>query len=101
MLMPKMTKCIGPKQIVERACQGIMEFQQLSKQQDEDAAATLSAPKITSQISLAIDAVDKKHVSLVDVGSWLIKSTDGSKSLLYHLLQRRHVPVPKRSYAIT
>lgn len=92
-LMPSMTKAIDPKEIVERARGNCLQFNtntsDKSEQDDPDVTTSTKSEEHT-QIGLAIDAVKKKYVSLVDTGTWIVKSADGSKPYLVTLFPKEN-----------
>ena len=88
-LMPKLVKCIDPKEIVERAkgsCQQLCQSPQ-SDQQEDTNTQSLSVTANT-QVGFAIDAVKKKLVTLADAGCWLVRSVDGTKPYAVTLLPK-------------
>ena len=83
-LMPQMVKVIDPEEIVDRA-KGKCLLSSASKYHDAQDVPKKSSERNT-QLGLAFDAVDKKYVSLVDTGCWLVKGTDGLKPYVVTLL---------------
>ena len=88
-LMPKLMKCIDPKEIVERAkgsCQQLCQSSQSDQQQNTNTQSlSLTANTL---VGLAIDAVNKKLVTLADAGCWLVRSVDGTKLYAVTLLPK-------------
>ena len=88
-LMPKLMKCTDPKEIVERAkgsCQQLCQSSQSDQQQNTNTQSlSLTA---NTQVGLAIDAVNKKLVTLADAGCWLVRSVDGTKPYAVTLLPK-------------
>lgn len=88
-LMPKLMKCIDPKEIVERAkgsCQQLCQSSQSDQQQNTNTQSlSLTA---NTPVGLAIDAVNKKLVTLADAGCWLVRSVNGTKPYAVTLLPK-------------
>ena len=79
-LMPFMPKVIDPKEIVHRIRSGCAFPVQQEHDNEVFTESNEEHPsnKYTSQVALARDAVEKRFVTLSDIGCWLVRGSDGT-----------------------
>ena len=79
-LMPFLPKVSDPKEIVDRVKSGLLPSFSIKDETeliDEQAQSKSESTLGSSMFSLAIDAVEKRFVTLADTGCWVVRATDG------------------------
>ena len=78
-VMPQLPKVVDPKEIVERVKNGSLSISAPQENKDVHLKKLEIPPlnNVNAQLSLAQDIVDRKYVTLADVGCWLVKSVNG------------------------
>ncbi|XP_019860323.1 PREDICTED: uncharacterized protein LOC109588616 [Amphimedon queenslandica] len=78
-LMPRLPKVSDPKEIVARVKSGLLPSHSGKDDKEiiESANRKTDLTVDSSIFSLAVDAVEKRYVSLADTGCWVVRATDG------------------------